>query len=414
MAQDKVAEIINFKGGAGAPAGAPAPDENAPALAGAEHAGAFLAAAREAAGLSVDEVSEAIKVKASHIAAIEVMRADLLPALPYASGFVKSYARYLGLDAEAVAGRFRAEIADVQKAAAAPDEAAQGAPYAAPASYAAPSPVSAAGEGARLATVFALLAVLLFVMWVGFQVLSGSGDEPATGPNVVVSAPSAATRPSLLVPAPTARPQEQPATQAQDGAAAEADPSTEGSVEDAAPAAPLPEEEGAAAETPEASGEPVEETAQETPQVTEATPAGEAPPAPTLASETAAPEAQADQTAQPTETQSLSQPPPQTRPLPRRPRPALPVVEEASLSRSVPPAYPERCARGAKDVESVTVMFDVSAAGRAVNARIVTSTDSCFNDQALRALAQWRFEPRTVDGAASLETGKSATLNFRK
>ena len=65
-------------------------------------------------------------------------------------------------------------------------------------------------------------------------------------------------------------------------------------------------------------------------------------------------------------------------------------------------------------MESVTLMFDVSAAGRAVNMRVVTSTDNCFHDEALRALARWRFTPRTVDGAASLETGKSATLNFRK
>ncbi|PQA87986.1 TonB family protein [Hyphococcus luteus] len=411
MAQDKVAEIIDFKGGAGAPAGGPAPNENAPALAEAEHAGALLAAAREAAGLSVDEVSEAIKVKAAHLAAIEVLRADLLPALPYASGFVKSYARYLGLDADAVAARFRAEVAAIVAQGGEPEAAPQEPAYAA-------SSGGAASEGARLATVFALLAVLLFVMWVGYQVLSGAGNEPAERPNIVVSNPSA-PRPSLMAPA--VRPEaESPGETAQ--------PADE-AMEDAAPAS-LPEDQSAAEPQAGAADEAVEDAVEdggaETADVS-AAPAPSAPASQASASETQASETQASETRatepqvneiQAGETPSRdirsSETSAAPRVLPRRPRPAPPVVEEASLTHSVAPEYPERCARGADTVESVTVMFDVSAAGRAVHPRIVTSTDSCFNEEALRALDRWRFSPRTVDGAASLETGKSATLNFRK
>ena len=112
-----------------------------------------------------------------------------------------------------------------------------------------------------------------------------------------------------------------------------------------------------------------------------------------------------------------AQPPVQRRdrPLPRRAQPArTPQIIEAELTRSAAPDYPDRCARGARDIESVTILFDVSASGRAVNARVESASNGCFEGEALRTLGRWRFSPRTVDGEAVAEAGKRATLNFRK
>lgn len=71
--------------------------------------GALLAETRAAAGRDLADVSREIRVPLRHLMAIEADDHGSLPALPYALGFVKSYARSVGLDAESVATQFRAE-----------------------------------------------------------------------------------------------------------------------------------------------------------------------------------------------------------------------------------------------------------------------------------------------------------------
>ena len=74
--------------------------------------GAQLRAAREAQGQTLQQVAEITRVRRAYLAAIEDMRADLLPSRPFAVGYAKSYAKALGLDAEMVAERFRTELPD--------------------------------------------------------------------------------------------------------------------------------------------------------------------------------------------------------------------------------------------------------------------------------------------------------------
>ncbi len=71
--------------------------------------GATLANAREAAGLQLADVARETRVPLRHLKAIESDSHDALPALPYALGFVKAYARAVGLDPETVANQFRSE-----------------------------------------------------------------------------------------------------------------------------------------------------------------------------------------------------------------------------------------------------------------------------------------------------------------
>lgn len=71
--------------------------------------GAALRQAREAAGLSLDEVANRTKVRPGLLKAIEADDHDTLPALTYSVGFVKAFARTVGLDANQIGERYRSE-----------------------------------------------------------------------------------------------------------------------------------------------------------------------------------------------------------------------------------------------------------------------------------------------------------------
>src|SRR5689334_25235068 len=73
--------------------------------------GATLRAARLNRGEDPDHVAAALKMKREHVEAIEDNDFSRLPGRTYAIGFVRSYARYLGLDAEVMVQRFKEESA---------------------------------------------------------------------------------------------------------------------------------------------------------------------------------------------------------------------------------------------------------------------------------------------------------------
>ena len=60
--------------------------------------GAVIKATRENLGYSLDQVSKEIRVHLSHLRAIEDMTPNLLGAPVYAKGYIRAYARHLGLD----------------------------------------------------------------------------------------------------------------------------------------------------------------------------------------------------------------------------------------------------------------------------------------------------------------------------
>lgn len=71
--------------------------------------GAALRVARQSVGLSLDEISEITRVRVRHLTAIETAQIDQLPSRPFTIGYVRAYAKALGLDADATAARFRSE-----------------------------------------------------------------------------------------------------------------------------------------------------------------------------------------------------------------------------------------------------------------------------------------------------------------
>lgn len=85
-------------------------DLHAPTDSGApRRIGAVLADARARAGLALSDIARDTRVPLRHLQAIESDAHDSLPALPYTMGFVKSFARAVGVDPDGAAAQFRAE-----------------------------------------------------------------------------------------------------------------------------------------------------------------------------------------------------------------------------------------------------------------------------------------------------------------
>src|ERR1043165_5707453 len=75
-----------------------------------ETIGQELRAARLRRGDEIAQVSRALKIRKDHLEALEGDRLEDLPGKTYAIGFVRSYARHLGLDAADYVERLKREI----------------------------------------------------------------------------------------------------------------------------------------------------------------------------------------------------------------------------------------------------------------------------------------------------------------
>lgn len=148
---------------------------------GAKRTGAMLAEARAANGLELVDIARETRVPLRHLKALEADSHEELPALPYAIGFVKSFARAVGLDPELVANQFRTETSK---------------------SAHVPTPASlAALDERRLpsqALVFGSVAVVVAII-AGLSAWgAGAFDPPVDAPEVAV----VATEPQTETPAP--------------------------------------------------------------------------------------------------------------------------------------------------------------------------------------------------------------------
>ena len=164
-----------------------------------ETVGQELRAARLRRGDEIAEVSRALKIRKDHLEALENDRLEDLPGKTYAIGFVRSYARHLGLDAALCVERFKREIsgrADDQ--------------------HREPAPIHQ--DDRRLSYGWRLVAgvVAVLLIWGGWRLLSSGGDtNQPVPPAPVLNAPRQAPKPALqpvVAPPQTAVPS--PATDA--------------------------------------------------------------------------------------------------------------------------------------------------------------------------------------------------------
>jgi cytoskeleton protein RodZ len=147
--------------------------------------GAWLRAQREARGVGLREIADSSKISLRYLEALETDRFDVLPAPVFTRGFLREYARVVGLDPDEVVNLYLvvARDRDAESAAAsgtAPD-----------AGHARSSGPSALGYGLLLLLAVAVFLGLaaLFSWWSGRRT-SSSGTEPPE-PELALVAPRA-------------------------------------------------------------------------------------------------------------------------------------------------------------------------------------------------------------------------------
>ena len=74
-------------------------------------AGTILRKTREAKGLTLDQVASETRIPVRHLKVMEEGDFANLPARTYATGFARTYAKMLGLDAEEIVAKVREELA---------------------------------------------------------------------------------------------------------------------------------------------------------------------------------------------------------------------------------------------------------------------------------------------------------------
>jgi cytoskeletal protein RodZ len=94
----------------GSERGHPAPSRPRIALDPSGPVGEALRDARQSLGLSLAAIAETTRVRERHLGAIETGDLDQLPSRPFTIGYVRAYAKALGVDADVTASRYRTEF----------------------------------------------------------------------------------------------------------------------------------------------------------------------------------------------------------------------------------------------------------------------------------------------------------------
>jgi cytoskeleton protein RodZ len=150
---------------------------------GPRHFGGTLRQAREAIGLSVDDIGQRLRLHARQIHALEAADLARLPALTYIKGFVRAYARELRIDPEPL-------LADLQSRAAPP------APLGAVNALSLEPSRRGLGHGARLVALgVVLVLVLAAAVGIWHKRQSALADAVPVAP-----APASLTSPPLNAP----------------------------------------------------------------------------------------------------------------------------------------------------------------------------------------------------------------------
>ena len=138
-------------------------------VAGGNSVGQRLREAREARGLSLDEVAAQTRIPIRHLRSIEDGKYEELPALTYTVGFGRNYANAVGLDGAEVARELREQLGGAQRGSTISTE------Y-----YAPPDPARVPSR--PLAWIAGLLALALIAGYVIWRSQLGSEEEAAPAP----------------------------------------------------------------------------------------------------------------------------------------------------------------------------------------------------------------------------------------
>ena len=146
-----------------------------------ETVGHDLRAARLRRGDEIAQVSRALKIRKDHLEALENDRLEDLPGTTYAIGFVRSYARHLGLDAAQYVERYKRDISGRT------DDHAR-------------EPVPLPHDDRRLPQGWRIIAggVAILLIWGAWHLLApGSDSNQTVPPPPVLNAPKPVAKPVL-------------------------------------------------------------------------------------------------------------------------------------------------------------------------------------------------------------------------
>ena len=82
---------------------------------GQDSIGSIFERTRRELGYDLDTVAAELRIRRPYLEAIEEGRYDDLPGTPYAIGFVRSYADYLGLDSDTSVALYKAEVSELAR-----------------------------------------------------------------------------------------------------------------------------------------------------------------------------------------------------------------------------------------------------------------------------------------------------------
>ena len=149
--------------------------------------GQRLREAREAKGLSVEDIAAQTRIPTRHLSSLETSEWDKLPAATYSIGFAKNYAAAVGLDRNEIGEQLRAEMGGVRPA------------YAHPEVFEAADPARTMPKGLMISALGLLVLVVLALTWLNNRSLEP--DQPAA-PEANAAAPVA----NEMTPPPAAAP----------------------------------------------------------------------------------------------------------------------------------------------------------------------------------------------------------------
>ena len=211
--------------------------------------GALLREERERRSLSLDDVSNKIKISKTCLAAIEEGDEEKLPHPVYAKGFIRNYARLLDMDTE----EFRESLAEIYKPEDTPLQHVPLLEDIPEEDGAHASGVVASLRVKRIALVVAILVLVLGGLWLVHALRSGAPDGEQTASTAPAEAPLPA--PPVSQPSPASVPASPPvgstpAAEATPPSPPAAAPAVTPTVPPAQPAAPEAIGQQAAASRP--------------------------------------------------------------------------------------------------------------------------------------------------------------------
>lgn len=136
--------------------------------------GEVLQKAREAKGLSLEDIQETTKIQRRYLDAIEKGDFEALPGQFYARAFIKRYAEALGLNAEEILSQYSKEVPTVQHAA---EE--EEIPTILQKNQVNQESIVASGKWISRAIVAVLAVVILSLIWLAVSTYQSKKDTPA-------------------------------------------------------------------------------------------------------------------------------------------------------------------------------------------------------------------------------------------